>query len=567
MRFLIARPAILSLLLFTAVCVFSQGQAVQREQGLITGDPLWRQALGGAVLSLPHVQAQSAVVALDGGSIRAYSASGNPMWTYSARGRISPYVTRSREGTCYFSRTNGVLIAVNRAGRELWRRNIDNPLCARVITGWDGRLFVPTDKKIFCYTASGTLLWTRTFESSFLIVPKLDRYGGIMFVLENNEIRRIDPFGNTHFWPLPNKPAVVLSVEQQRLLVLYTDGTMEMLGFTEDWYVSTQRDAHFSLLPRLPSGPIAAVSRGDNIAAVLSDGRTIFVSLNEGRIVWSGDSHIAELTRGGGRPAGDAEMLFDERGVYVLSRNGATGFSHDGRRLWFTFLQNAAAIPALGDDGVLYSGGNDWILYAYKIENRAPPERRSIYGPAPEGSYITDRPRVVYMADLPQDEIETGIKLEQIEAAVSSGMVGTNEPEWMYFLLTVSAGRHLFQFRIHALNLLGRIGSQETVPWLLDIFRRDTEPSIRAAAAAAIGAIGVDPDGIAVQTFLFMMFHSGGIGDEQVLLAVTSATGSLCRFSGPPLSDTGVRILTLISSSSQSMLVRRQANRELASLR
>jgi len=40
-----------ALFFFASVSVFSQG--VSREQGLITSDPYWRQALGGAVLSLP----------------------------------------------------------------------------------------------------------------------------------------------------------------------------------------------------------------------------------------------------------------------------------------------------------------------------------------------------------------------------------------------------------------------------------------------------------------------------------------------------------------------------------
>jgi len=557
-------------LLFTALCVFPQSQvgpssvAGQREQGLVTNDPYWRQALGGAVLSLPHVQAQSAVVALEGGSIKAYSTAGHHLWTYSARGRISPYVTRSREGTSYLSRTNGIFIAVNRAGRELWRRSLENPLCAKVISGWDGRLFVPTDKKLFCYTASGNLLWTKIFEHSFLIPPKLDHSGGIIFALENNHVHRIDPFGNTRIWTLTKTPAILLPIERQRLVVLFTDGTMEALGIMEDWYISTQSDVDFSSLPKLPQSPVAAVSRGNNIAAVLGDGRTVFVSLEEKSIIWSANSHMAENTRGGGRE-NEAEMLFDERGIYVLSRSGATGFTHDGRRLWFTLLQNAAAIPAFGEDGVLYSGGRDWILYTYKIEDRVTSQSSGVYGPAPEGSYGTGRPNAVYMEDIPMSEYEIRAKLDQINAAINSGRVGVDELAWTTFLLTVSSGRQPFQHRIHALNLLGRIGSQETVPWLLDIFRRETNSSVRVAAAAAIGAIGVDPEGEALRIFIYTIVQ--GLRDEQILLSIASATGALCRFSGPPLSETGVRILTLLSAGSQPPLVRRQANTELSSLR
>ena len=149
-----------ALLFFIPLSLAAQsGPSADRERGQVNADPLWRQALGGEVTGLPTVQAQSAVVVLDGGNIKAYSTAGTPLWNYSARGRISPFVTRSLEGTSYISRNTGALIAVNRAGRELWRRSPGGPLSGPVISGWDGRLFVPTGNRLTCYTASGNLLW------------------------------------------------------------------------------------------------------------------------------------------------------------------------------------------------------------------------------------------------------------------------------------------------------------------------------------------------------------------------------------------------------------------------
>jgi len=548
--------------LIVAVPLFSQNS--ERTQGLVTSDPFWRQALGGAVLSLPHVQVQSAVVALDGGNIRAYSTAGTPMWNYSARGKISPFVTRSREGTSYFSRLNGTLIAVNRAGRELWRRDIGEPLCAKVITGWDGRLFVPTDKKIFCYTASGNLLWSRVFESPFSIAPKLEHGGGIMFALENNEVYRIDAFGNIRKWTLNKTPAILLSIEEQ-VMTLYIDGTMDILGSTEEWYLSAQAQVHLSQLPKLPAGPAAAASRGNNIAIALNDGRTVLLSLEKREILWTADSHVREIINSGQRPEPETEMLFDERGIYVLSKNGATSFSREGTRLWFTFVQNAAAVPAFGDDGVLYSGGKDWILYAYKIEDRVLPTRNAVYGPLPEGSYGTGQPRSIYVEELIFGESELKGKLEQIGTAINSGNVGNNELVWTTFLLMLAADNDSIIYRIAALDLLGKIGSQETIPWLVNIFRKEQEPAIRAAAVKAIGEIGVDPQGIAIDTFLFTVIN--GMRNDIILTAIASATGALCRFSGPPLSDTGARILNLLAARNQPSMVRRKATGELSSLR
>ncbi|MDR2964335.1 MAG: PQQ-binding-like beta-propeller repeat protein [Treponema sp.] len=551
------------LLLLISASVFAQ----EHEQGLVNNAPFWRYALGGSVLSLPSVQAQSAVVALDGGNIKAYSAAGNLMWSYSARGRISPYVSRSREGTSYLSRTNGTFIAVNRAGRELWRRNLGSPLVGRVVFGWDGRLFVPADKKLFCYTASGTLLWTKTFTHSYLLAPKIDPQGRVLFALRNNHVYRIDPFSNVSIWEMSATPIVLLPVEQNRIVAVHADGTLEILGADDNWYIAAGEDGHASVLPRIPGRPVTAISRGNNIASVINDGRVVLISIDERRVVWTGDSHIREASRRGTSPDLEVEMLFDERGIYILNKTGATGFTADGRRLWFTYLNRAAAVPAFGDDGVLYSGGRDWILYAYKIEDRVLPRSGGVFGPAPEGVYGTGTPQAAHMPRIPVFNDEISSMLDNMQASISDGNVGNNELPWTSFLLTLSARQgQLIQYRVRALQLLGQIGSRETIPWLVNIFKRDTEPLVRAAAITAIGSIGVDPEGLAIQSFLQALIPDT-IKDEQILFALTKATGDICRFSGPPLSETGIRILNLLTANGQPAGIRNQAERELASLR
>jgi outer membrane protein assembly factor BamB len=353
---------------------------------------------------------------------------------------------------------------------------------------------------------------------------------------------------------------------------------MSILGQSEDWFFSAQGEVHPTLLPKLPGNPIAAASRGNNIAVLYDDGSASLFSLelpssrpagslSDNGILWRSDSHLKEFIKDGGKPEPEAEVIYDDRGIYILNKNGATGFTHEGKRLWFTFLQNTAAIPAFGNDGVLYSGGKDWILYAYKLEERALPERNSLFGPLPEGTYGTGSPNSASMQDFPLNEYEIKMKLEQINSGIKSGRVGTNEIAWVSTLMTISAGEFNIQYKLDALQMLGRIGSRETISWLINFFRREPEPMLRAAAARAVGEIGVDHEGVAIQTFLFLLINGSGIRDEQVLFAVASATGALCRFSGPPLSETGIKILNLLSADNQPPIVRRHAQNELSSLK
>jgi outer membrane protein assembly factor BamB len=529
------------------------------------------------VLGLPAVQAQSAVVALDSGNIKAYSTQGRPLWTYYAGGRISPHVTRSREGTCYLSRTNGIFIAVNRAGRELWRVNPGGPLSGPAIPGWDSRIFVPAGRTISCYTGSGYRLWQKKLENSISVHPILSRDGGILLVLENNELLHLDPFGNAFSRTLQAAPQAVLSVGSSpgpgRFLILYKTGAAEII---DPAYPGRRPYT----LPRLPGPPLAAVSRENKAAVTLAGGQVVLVSGEDGRFLWYGDSHI-KTGRTGAAGDGTASMIYDERGIYILSKSGATGFTEDGRRLWIIRLEGAAAIPSFGDDGILYSGGWDWILYAYRLEDRVSRETRSIYGPAPLGSYGTGNPPPSPWADyyfrFNEDELNTQLTL--IERAIQANAVGGEELAYTAYLMETARGEynrpgafqtnppvHL-QHRVRALGLLAILGSRETIPFLADLFNRDNEPVIKAAAADAIGKIGIDPGGIALRSFTAAIFPAGSVRDEQALTAIASAAGALCRFSGPPLSDTGVKILTLLTGDAYPRIVQQRARRELASLR
>jgi len=534
--------------LFSSFVVFAQGVNIETNTAW-----LWRQAVGGAVIGRPTVQAQSVVVALDGGSVKAYSALGRPLWTFSARGRISPHITRSREGTSYICRTNGIFIALSRIGKELWRRNIGGPLSGPVVVGWDGRVFVPAAKKILCYTASGNLLWARELERAISSGPWLDQGGGILLALENASPLRIDPYGEAAVIKLPPGARILLSAGAV-IMALYPNGDAQLLDMS-------QPDAAPVNAPRLPSPPLAAASRGDAVAVALANGQLALMSPN-GETRWVADTHT--------RAMNEAAVVYDERGIFALSASGASAFTVDGRRTWFTTLKNASGVPAFDDEGVLYSGGIDWILYAWKLERRVSRQRLSLYGHAPDGVYGKGvYPPAAFTGY--HDEAQVKEKLDVLRQEIMAGRVGENEREWLSYLMNIASSgeRHgIFSMvlRIDALQLLSRIGSGETIPWLSRFFRTEQEPLVKAAAAYAIGGIGLDPNGVAIRELLTVATE-GNLPDERVLVAIAAAAGSLCRYSGPPLFDIGARILVLLSNPDQKQSVRQQAISELESLR
>ncbi|MDR2143433.1 MAG: PQQ-binding-like beta-propeller repeat protein [Treponema sp.] len=554
-------------------------------------NPVWRMALGGAVIGIPAIQAGTVVVVLDGGHIRAYTLDGKTLWDYYAKGKLAPYVSRSREGTCYIYRTDGTLIAVNRAGRELWQLKPERPaaagttsepapeLGAPIISGWDGRIFVTRGRILYCYTAAGYRLWKVELEHTPVLGPVPDKSGGLVMALENGDLATLSHSGSVSTRPLGEVPSVLAPIEGG-VLVFFKNGST--VFFAAGWAgrpparqagpANPPNSPNYPRLPNLGGTPIGGIALGDQAAAVLSGGKVVCVSINSGKLLWTGESHI----RSGDSSSG-LKMLYDERGIYVLTREGATGFTPDGRRLWTLRIRGAASVPAFSGEGTLYSGGSDWILYAYRLEERVLRERNTLYGPLPEGSYGLGNPPPSPWAghDYNYGESVLNEKFAEITENIHAGNVGDNEEAYTAYLME-AAGSSMgpaaspfrplvhVRYRAEAARLLGYIGSRETIAFLSGLFSKDPDPTVKAAAAEAIGRIGVDPDGIALRAFAQAAVQTR---EEQVLTAVAAAIGSLCRFSGPPLSENGIRLLNVLGNDIMPGRTRAQVRQELDGLR
>ncbi|MDR2516689.1 MAG: HEAT repeat domain-containing protein [Spirochaetaceae bacterium] len=541
---------------------------------------LWRGALPGVGASPPVVEAETITLICESGILSCYSISGALLWNFSAGSRLTRFISRSPEGMVYICRMNGVFIALNRVGREIWRVDLGAPLATPAIVGRDGRLLLFTTARILCVTASGTVLWRRNLESSPAFPPRITGSGYFLAGLENGELLEVSPFGRIQTRRYTDTLVDVLSLRDGSLIVFTVGGKANMapgFGFEGPAYI----------FPPLERPPAAAMARGQNAALILTNGKVALLSGGDGAegtgpgVRWVRESGIPGPVTGD-----DTAVVYDDRGITALTKTVVRSFSVDGEETRsFRLPRPASAPPALNEAGVVYASGADWILYAWQFTepSREAARDRARYHDA----YGTADPRL----DSPEkyefgfSGTEIRIALQDIRRNVDSGAIGN--AEWLYlgYLMEIASnlGRDtlpsrarreiepydpiLLTHRRAALEILGRLGSRETLPFLISLYERDPDPVVKSAAAEAIGKIGLDPSGGALRAFAALIYGPVYYRDEQVLLATAAATGALCRFSGPPLSEAGIRLLSALEMADRPQTVRRAAKRELDTLR
>ena len=222
-----------------------------------------------------------------------------------------------------------------------------------------------------------------------------------------------------------------------------------------------------------------------------------------------------------------------------LTMTRAEGHDVNGRLRWYLDIDGAAALPAYNGEGLVIVGGRNWLLAAFRVEG----------GGGNGGGAAGTRPAKRYGLSR-QIDAPDWVTLSAIEAALDAGTVNGNEAVFASFLrytgrITPRAWPtpEYLADRARALRLLGRLGSPEYMPFLIDIFQREPHPDIRAAAAWAMGAIGIDREGRAIAALAAAALPVMPLRSEPVLEAVLEATAKLSLVNGPPVLEKGLSIL------------------------
>jgi len=102
-------------------------------------------------------------------------------------------------------------------------------------------------------------------------------------------------------------------------------------------------------------------------------------------------------------------------------------------------LQGAAVVCSFSDEGILYSGGKDWVLYAYRVEQRVLAQNTALSGTAGDHRYGLATTGPSFWADDPFG-FESPLldqRLGTIAGDIEKGQVGTQERSYTAYLLEI----------------------------------------------------------------------------------------------------------------------------------
>ncbi len=266
--------------------------------------------------------------------------------------------------------------------------------------------------------------------------------------------------------------------------------------------------------------------------------------------------------------------------IVVEAGNELSSYGPDGELFRRLSVKNAGGAPVMASSGTVFAGGNDWILYAYRFER--PLEALPLPVPALlDRQSILDagRKALLWYPGGSSDDVVIAM-LADIEKSLKSGTIGGSASEAALAAAAVALGELEAPFgfgplqqgpmpkgalaRVQACELLGSLGFPAAVDVLAQVFRVDREPAVRAAAASAVAAIGLDPGGKALDAFADA---AATRLDTRVARSVIGAIEALYRASGGLDKPSGaLALLRIMGEAAYPGDLRRRAEETLRRL-
>lgn len=532
--------------------------AVAEDVGSIDESPSWRLALGGKIDSYAAQGPGGDVyIVADDRALHSLNPlNGESKWIYRPGGRLRDLLIVAPDGTIYVQNDRQELFAVTPGGTGRWKLKMGAEPSSLPAAAPDGRIILPlAGGRIVCTSRHGVILWNVDEVAEASAAPVVSSDGLAWIPLSDGRIIALNQWGEPiASGSMPGAVSILTLDNSGRVWAGGFDGRVTVLPvLTAD----TEGSVTDILYPDFEIRP--GSSRVSSILTDPESGGQVFLA-DGSTVIY--DSSGNELERGRIAVSGGAPSASADGTVFAPASDGSIRIVYpDGS---FGELRGASVLaePLLTAEGMLISGGGDWILYAWNAGEPGPGWRQFRGGPLRNGTFpslpvYTDRrearrdpgfffrERIAVSDDL----AERMALIKELESYPDDHAMRRELP-WVDLILEdlVSVGT------IRSVNLQDEpLMSQPTVrasayllmargedfrsrELILECLRNEYDPVALAAGFRALGLIGSDWDGASMRT-MARGYQRLMPADEHLTLETARALADLVRYNGD-LSDT-----------------------------
>jgi outer membrane protein assembly factor BamB len=490
---------------------------------------VWRFVTGGRVTAKPAADHRGVLyVASEDRYLYSLTSDGCERWRapLGSRPTASPVV--AYDGTILVGTAAGRLLAFAPSGRERWSFRTREGACLTPALGRDGSIFLPASRgSVYCLNYTGRERWRFRAGVEISSPPAIGPDGTAYFGMSDRRLMALSPDGEKR-WEI--------ALPGQVTGLAIGPGGCLYVGASGIHRVSPAGSLEWSFaIPARTAGPV--LTEAGAVVAGAWNGVLYAVS-QEGVELW--ELQLPEPI--GQAPAAAGELLY----VATASpRFFAVGT--DGSLRWSFAAKQPVGCPAVGRDGGLYLGAEDWIFYSLgKFSPQSAPVGWPLFlhdfqntGRAGALADLDNSAALILKTLAASESPELKLMaLEDISAYLHGqrylGLHVQTLEEILGFLTSegvtirqLERGAPVEAFprvRAASCEVLAELGSEGARSELLSVLKNDGEVAVRIAALQALGRLALDPDGELAR--LLMSLAPRG-GDEALLLPGVDALGRI----------------------------------------
>lgn len=330
------------------------------------GTKRWTFTTGGKVTSSPAIGDDGTVyVGSQDKKLYAVSPSGSKVWEFATKGSIAIAPAIGPDGTIYIASDGNTLYAVAPDGKQRWQFSTGQPLVEPPAIGGDGTIYFSSPNgNLYAVNANGSEKW-RINTGGSVPAPSIGSDGTIYVGSKvylgstSYSLYALNPDGSTK-WRYKTVGQFGVPYAPEAPCVIDTDGTAYVMA--GDFLTALRPDGTkkfdgVSFHGKFAIGPggilYGRAQQNGFIQAVSADGSAKwYTSLPPSQFVINPTTHTA-LTEDG------TMYLGADNGIlYALD-------ARDGSLKWgFETGSPIRSSPAVSDTGVVYFGADDGKLYA-----------------------------------------------------------------------------------------------------------------------------------------------------------------------------------------------------------